>query len=306
VILLGAYFTYRQLQTGRDQLEVARRQAQATAEQAHEQLAIAQQGQVTERFTRAIDQLGSPATAVRTGGVYALEGIARDSDSERGAVVEVLTAFVRQLAPWPPKPPWDLERVPKLQTRAPDVQAAMRVLGRARWRDLSLELQLNDIDLRVAYLPDANLQRAFLHDVHLEDARIRRISLQHANLRRAHLQRALLGDADLSYAVLPDADLHEALLERADLSGSNLSGANLRNAKLTVRDPRPTHLAAVLAGANLSGADLRGADLGGADLGGANLSDANLSGATADQGTTWPEGFDWHRAGVRSTSPTSP
>lgn len=40
VILLGAYFTYRQLQTGREQLQVAL------------------QGQVTERFTRAIDQLG--------------------------------------------------------------------------------------------------------------------------------------------------------------------------------------------------------------------------------------------------------
>jgi hypothetical protein len=55
VLLLGAYFTFRQIQTGREQVEVARQQALDTAEQAREQLEVAQQGQVTERFTRAID-----------------------------------------------------------------------------------------------------------------------------------------------------------------------------------------------------------------------------------------------------------
>ena len=55
VLLLGAYFAYRQLQTGREQLQ------------------IAQQGQVTERFTRSIDQLGHAELDVRLGGIYALE-----------------------------------------------------------------------------------------------------------------------------------------------------------------------------------------------------------------------------------------
>src|SRR4051812_24926990 len=36
-------------------------------------------GQLTERFTRAIDQLGSTSLDVRLGGIYALERIARDS-----------------------------------------------------------------------------------------------------------------------------------------------------------------------------------------------------------------------------------
>jgi hypothetical protein len=68
VLLLGAYFTYRQLQTGR------------------EQLAIAQQGQVTERFTRAIDQLGSSQVDVRIGGIYGLERITQDAAADRTAV----------------------------------------------------------------------------------------------------------------------------------------------------------------------------------------------------------------------------
>jgi hypothetical protein len=51
----SAFFTYRQVQTSRRQLE------------------IAQHGQVTERFTRAIDQLGHENLDVRLGGIYTLD-----------------------------------------------------------------------------------------------------------------------------------------------------------------------------------------------------------------------------------------
>ena len=105
MLLLGAYFTYRQLQTGREQLEVARQQAQATAKQAREQVAISEQGQITERFTRAVDQLGSERPDVRLGGIYALERIANDSPPDQSTIGEVLTAYIRQRSPWPPSQP---------------------------------------------------------------------------------------------------------------------------------------------------------------------------------------------------------
>src|SRR3954447_13018885 len=40
---------------------------------------LSRAGQITERFTRAIDQLGSTQLDVRLGGIYALERLARDS-----------------------------------------------------------------------------------------------------------------------------------------------------------------------------------------------------------------------------------
>jgi hypothetical protein len=127
VLVAGAYFTYRQVRTARE-------------------------GQITERFTRAIDQLGHARLDVRLGGIYALERIARDSPADRATIGEVLTAFVRSHAPWPPSLPGQyvatapIERVPKLQVRAPDVQACLWVLGRGsfagavgqdQWLDLS-------------------------------------------------------------------------------------------------------------------------------------------------------------------------
>src|SRR6266516_7182902 len=74
VLLAGLLFTNRSLQLNR-------------------------QGQITDRFTKATDQLGSDKIDTRLGGIYALERIARDSQADQGPVMEVLTAFVREHAP---------------------------------------------------------------------------------------------------------------------------------------------------------------------------------------------------------------
>jgi Pentapeptide repeats (8 copies) len=42
-----------------------------------------ERGQITERYTKAIDQLGSDKLDVRLGGIYALESIAHDSGEDR-------------------------------------------------------------------------------------------------------------------------------------------------------------------------------------------------------------------------------
>jgi hypothetical protein len=57
-------------------------------------LEVAEQGHITERYTKAIEQLGSDKLDVRLGGIYALEQIAVDSRRDHPTVVEVLSAFV--------------------------------------------------------------------------------------------------------------------------------------------------------------------------------------------------------------------
>ena len=51
---------------------------------------------MTDRYTKAIEQLGSDKLDVRIGGIYALERIARDSARDHPAVMEVLTTFIRE------------------------------------------------------------------------------------------------------------------------------------------------------------------------------------------------------------------
>ena len=217
---------------------------------------LSREGQVTDRYTRAIEQLGSDKLDVRIGGIYALERIARDSAQDHPVVMEVLTAFIREHSyeQWsPPAPPglaWigRLERFRfggRFRPARPDVLAAFTVVGR---RDAERDVGLMDLygaNLATAKLLDADLGSALLADADLRVAVLPRARLGKAVLRDADLREATLDDADLRGANLTAADLTRAHLEDADLSGACLRDADLTRAELTDAD--------------FTGADLKGA-----------------------------------------------
>jgi hypothetical protein len=60
---------------------------------------LSRRGQVTDRFTVALERLGSSELYVRFGGVHALEHVMRDSPGHHDDVIEVLTAFIRDRTP---------------------------------------------------------------------------------------------------------------------------------------------------------------------------------------------------------------
>jgi hypothetical protein len=90
--------------------------------------ALSRQGQVTDRYTKAIEQLGSDKTDVRIGGIYALERVARDSKRDHPVVMEMLAAFVRVHSRGQSPLPEPGGADPLGLTR-PDVQAALTVIG---------------------------------------------------------------------------------------------------------------------------------------------------------------------------------
>src|SRR6266542_4393276 len=283
----------------RQQLKLARKQAQRSDERLREQITLAQEGQITERFTRAIDQLGQPGPDrldVRLGGIYALERIAHDSPTHRLAVFEIFTAFIRSHAPLPPPLPGEhnanahTNQVPLLQSRAPDIQAALTIIGRRPTHKNDPPLDLRQTDLREANLGGANLTGTHLAGANLTRAQLGGADLTGADLTAADLTEAWLDEADLAGADLSGADLTEAWLDGADLTGAQLGRVNLTG----------THLA----GANLTRAQLGGADLTGAQLGGADLTGAKLGGALANCETVWPDGWDrTQRAAARVDEP---
>ena len=237
---------------------------------------LTEQGQVTDRYTKAITQLGSKKLDVRIGGIYALERVARDSARDHPTVMEVLTAFIREHSRERRPAPDPDSRVQERFIR-PDVQAAVTVVGRRRLdakRDLR-PIDLARADLTGASLTRARLTRAILTDANLTRADLTRASLRAANLAGADLAGAQLGGTDLREADLADADLAGAPLKGALLSDANLTGADLTGAQLGGAFLFGAHLR----GAHLGGADLVDADLFGADLTGADLTGADLTGA---------------------------
>ena len=115
---------------------------------------LSRRGQFTDRYTKAIEQLGSDKLDVRIGAIYALERIARESRRDQSTVMEVLTAFIRDHShePWPVDK--DGVQDGEKKTR-PDVQAAATVVGRRyATRDIGR------IDLDGADLAGARWSRA--------------------------------------------------------------------------------------------------------------------------------------------------
>ncbi len=124
-------------------------------------LEVTEQGQVTDRYTKAIEQLGSDKLDVRIGGIYALERVARDSPRDHPTVMEVLAAFIREHSheQWPlPAPGTEM---PERTTR-PDVQAAVTVIGRRNSTYDRSFIDLTGADLTGAHLGSADLARADL------------------------------------------------------------------------------------------------------------------------------------------------
>jgi len=251
--------------------------------------ALAEQSQVTDRYTKAIDQLGSDKLDVRVGGIYALERITVDSPRDLGTVMEVLATFIRAHSR---EQRFVAEsagaRVPEHIT-LPDIQAALSVIGHQ-----AAGYDGRPIDLTGANLAGADLTSALLVRVDFTGTDLAHSNLYGADLSGARLVRANLTGAALSGARLTNADLTHARLTGADLYGADLSGADLSGADLTdarLTDADLTHArlsGARLADARLTRAGLSGADLTGADLTHARLTDARLSGADLT-GALWAE-----------------
>jgi hypothetical protein len=183
--------------------------------QAFKQIRLMQTAQITDRFMRAIDQLGSKSPQVRMGGVFALERIARESPLDRPHIVSTLTAFIRDRSP--ASAVIDKSKyVDELMVRAPDAQAALTVLCRP---------PLSDDRLRASETGGLDLSRTDLRRARLE---------KNANLRGANLSHARLEGADLRWSDLRDSNFNKAHLGRYDPGNpSSQRGADLRQANLT-------------------------------------------------------------------------
>ncbi len=252
--------------------------------------------QVTERFSKAIELLGSKNLEVRLGGIYALERIAKDSEKDYWTIMEVLTGFVRERT----KSRWEEAEKKQLSPLPTDIQAVLSVLKRRtpsykqeeKYRlDLSGSvfswMIVGKVSFKKMVLNVANFHQTYLNQADLSEADLSGADFTKANLKGAILKDALLQAADFSGAYLSGADLTKANLKRATLKGAIFSSeANLTDADLTDAD----FSEAILNKTIFSKAKLRGAYFGGADLSGAiNLTQEQISEAITDENTKLPD-----------------
>lgn len=260
----------------------------------------AEQGQITERYGKSVEQLGSTDIYVRIGGIFALERLSHDSRPDQPTIVEVLSAFVEGRATRAAAP--SCAETIRTEAEIPlDIRAAIKALARRDpTSDGDAHVQLPGLclpglgagraSLRAAQLANSNLTaadlgRADLRDANLTSAvvgcRTEVVSPTCSVLERADLSGASLTDADLTGANLLGAQLGGAVLVRARLAGANLIQVNLRGGHaVNVALSSATAQDASFAGAEMANAHLDHAQLSGSDFTGTDLSAADLSNAT--------------------------
>src|SRR5215204_4797297 len=230
---VGIFFTWRgqernqrntqeQFRLTRQSQEQNQKSTQAQLENAQEELRLTRQGQITERFTRAIDQLGSEKLEIRLGGIYALERIDKESPERayHGTVMEVLTDYVRENSRGEPEEPststtypnegveqdkgGEQDAQPTLRGLPTDILAILDVLIRREEERVPEEhrviLDLREADLHKANLQEADLQGTDLQGANLQEAFLHKANLHKASLQRANLQGAVLWEVNLQGA----------------------------------------------------------------------------------------------------------
>jgi uncharacterized protein YjbI with pentapeptide repeats len=239
VVGITAYVGYMNFQATLD------KQAQ-DREIANQNLQAIQDKQLTERYSQAIENLGSDNANIRCGGINMLEQIAIDSPLKyHWRMVENLSAFIR------------VKCTDATQTGTPateDIKQALLVIGRRNTNYDEKFIDLKKVNLKKIDLQGLNFKGANLHNANFSRAELSDINLSNADLGGAHF--------------LDGTILIRAILEKADLSGADLSGAQMVKTNLSKAD---------LQGATLDGTILNGAILEKADLSGAHLTQINLS-----------------------------
>ncbi|BAT52175.1 pentapeptide repeat protein [Nostoc sp. NIES-3756] len=209
--------------------EAALRNAEAankTAEANLKNAQLAEDKQITERYSKAVEQLGSSESYVQLGAIYSLERIAKDSDKDYWNIIEILTTYIREESQ---------------KSFSLVLQAALTVIIRRNksyglGEEIPIDfikvnfenLDLTGVNLKRANFSEANLQRANFSKAHLEGANFRKAHLVGANFSGANLE-----NVDFTQTVLFGANFSHANLKNANFQGRYIVNVNFTNADLT-------------------------------------------------------------------------
>ncbi|MFC8276840.1 pentapeptide repeat-containing protein [Streptomyces sp. NPDC057271] len=261
-----------------------------TLAQTRDALRVSERDQVASSYNETVANLGDDSMNVRISSIYALKRMMEESPREQPAIVQVLSAYVRDRAKAPKsKAQIDAAHRDRDARPADDVQAALNVLGKRPGGGDDGEV----IDLRHAFLVGADfaagdfshadfrgadLTRAYLQDGWFQDVWFSGATMTGATLSGSFFVDAEFVDADLRGIVAQGAGMGDAVLTGADLTGAVLSPqVDEEEVGEGEGAEDESHRPTSLSGADLSGADLTDADLSGALCYGTDFSrdDAN-------------------------------
>jgi uncharacterized protein YjbI with pentapeptide repeats len=248
---------------------------------------LTREGHITERYAKAIEQLGNANADVRIGGIYALERIARDSKVDCETIIEVLTTFIREHTRSDHRKPSEAEV-------EADVQAAISVLARrsnasAETRRLDFyHSGLNDADFRSGDFRNAMFLYSRLDGALFSGAKLDGADLSFCRAIGAAFTTSTARGAHFVNAKYANGWFLEADLRDTDFYGCDLSGSDF--GRRYPEEGVPPFPPAVVTNARFTKAKLTGTNLRGVDLRTVRgLTSEQLQEAITDDDTLLPE-----------------
>jgi hypothetical protein len=247
---------------------------------------LSREGHITDRYSKAVEQLGNPNLDVRIGGIYALERLARDSSLDRETVVYVLATFIREHTRVG-------SRKPSSEPVGADVQAALSVLGRRP----DAEKEQKKLDFYYAGLNEATMhgdfRNAMFYYCRLDKASFAGSKIDGAGLSFCTALGAAFSHCSARKANFVNAEYKAGWFLAADLTDADFYGTDLSKSDFGRRYrergepplPPATVTRARFTKAKLSGTILRGVDLRTA----VGLTREQLAEAFTDENTLLPD-----------------
>ncbi len=290
-----------------------------------QEMELARNSQLTDRFTAAVNQLGSNNTSVQVGGVYALENILKDSPKRyRQVILDALSAHIRKNVPVI-KVEDGQNNVVTTHPVSEDVQAAITVIGRRNyitgkvvWDDkigiyvesnktieedaLFFRIPLKDIEeLAVAYretliansekiIPTIQDTKKQIKQFYELKCNLAEIDLSEANMIRGDFRDFYFLRTYFQNASLDCADCSGAVFFDSHLEGTNLNKTNFTNAYLN--NAIFSNMTSFLR-TDFTGTVVMGAHFEGCNLSQTNITQEQIDSAICDENTRLPDGLVW-------------
>jgi len=202
-LIAGLFFTYNTYRLGLKQQEISIQKQE-----------LDRRGQITDRFNKAVTNLGNQDLAVRLGGLYSLDQILKDSPEDYQTILEVLSAYIRQKGKTEEAKDADGElnsNTKLIIVRGkllPDVEVAVTIIGKR------------------PYSVDRDNVRINLSESSLTLADFRGLNFAQTDFERSELYQTDFTEADFAGANFKGAKIDHAKFENA----KNLTSEQLESA----------------------------------------------------------------------------
>jgi uncharacterized protein YjbI with pentapeptide repeats len=258
---------------------------------------LQQEGQFTDRFTKAITQIGDEKLEVRLGGLFALERVAKDSPKDHPAIMEVLSAYVREKSK-AQKEKYTKEQIEQkksdetiensfsLVSPDTDIRIAINLINRRNFSNDPADFKFDFIE--------ANFRHTLLNNAKFTETNFSLADLLYTDFTSSNLSKCGFSFANLKFTNFSKANLTEAVFQFTKISGANFDNANLTKASFFNSEFKATNFL----NTNLTNVSFKNIDI--RDV--RNLTYNQLSKAIINENTILPDNLEAYRDELLKTS----